>query len=128
MASLDEEKLKAELVKRGYESASIKAGARGKISIDANKLYPVEDGEGGKLHVAIPVSFSLEVSKNGDIRSLEEEEPSPAAIEDARSFVKGLRQRSEIEGMTAASSSGKPTYRIEKDAQGRRVLRRILAR
>jgi|RhiMetdeSRZDD1v2_1073273.scaffolds.fasta_scaffold211373_2 hypothetical protein len=124
MARVDEKKLKAGLAERGYESVSIKPGTHHKLLVDANKLHPVEDGEGDELYVSIPVSFSVEVTDNGDIRSLEDAEPSPAAIADAQSFVRGLEQRSEIEA-APGSASEKATHRTEKDAHGRRILRRI---
>ena len=129
MAKMDETKLKAELAKRGYESVSIKSvNEDGKVEVDANKLHPIDKEGGDELYAPLPVSFSLEMSANGLIGSLAGGEPSPAAIGEAQSFVRGLRQRSEIEGDPASPSSGRATHRIEKDAQGRLVLRRSRAR
>ena len=129
MTTVNEEKLKAELTKRGYESISIKSiDEDGKALVDANKLHAIDQEGGDELFAPLPVSFSLEASADGHIGSLAGGEPSTAAIEEARSFVRGLRQRSEIEGERSPPSSRKATHRIEKDAQGRLVLRRARTR
>jgi hypothetical protein len=128
MAKLDEQKIKTELANRGFESVSIKSvDGDGKVSVDANKLHPIEKEGTDDLYVPLPVSLSLELGADGHIRTLAGEDPSPAAIGAARSFVRGLKQRSEIESATA-TNPGKATHRIEKDAQGRLVLRRGLIR
>jgi hypothetical protein len=94
MPRMKEKALTAELAKRGFESISVK------------REHP--DGrvevEANKLH---PVG-----------------NPSPATVADAARYIKTLRDS----GQLAAAGEGAParggTHQIERDAQGRHVLRR----
>jgi hypothetical protein len=134
MGKLDEDRLNTELSKLGYESVTIKSVGKGvggsrKVAVEANKLHAVDKEGADELYVPLPVSLDAEVDAAGHIRSVAGGDVSPAAIGEARTFVQGLRQRAEIEGLaSAAGRPGRTTHRIEKDAQGRLVLRRARAR
>src|SRR5262245_42987450 len=113
MPRINQQALKTELAKRGFESVSIKRELPGgRIEVEANNYAPV------------PVAFSVTVDAGGRVKSIEGDSPSPAGVADAGRYVKTLRES----GQLAAAGEGAPargvTHQIERDAQGRHVLRR----
>jgi hypothetical protein len=70
------------------------------------------------------VSFSVALDAGGRVKSIDGGNPSPATVADAARYIKTLRDS----GQLAAAGEGAParggTHQIERDAQGRHVLRR----
>ena len=125
MPRINQQALKTELAKRGFESISIKRELPGgRVEVDANKLHPVHDEGGESVFAPVPVSFSVALDAGGRVKSIEGGDPSPAAVADARRYMKTLRDS----GQLAIAGGGTPargaTHQIERDAQGRQVLRR----
>ena len=125
MPRIKEQALKAELAKRGFESVSIKRELPGgRIQVEANKLYPVQVEAGESIYAPVPVSLSVELDARGGVKSIAGDTPTPAAVTDAARYVKTLRES----GQLAAAGEQQPatglTHQIERDAQGRQVLRR----
>src|SRR5262245_37802672 len=120
-----EQALKAQLAKRGFESVSIKRELPGgRIQVEANKLYPVHVEAGESIYAPVPVSLSVELDARGGVKSIAGDTPTPAAVTDAARYIKALRES----GQLAAAGEQQPatglTHQIERDAQGRQVLRR----
>jgi hypothetical protein len=125
MPRINQQALKTELAKRGFESISIKRELPGgRIEVEANKLHPVPVEGGETIYAPVPVSFSVAVDAGGRVKSIEGDSPSPAGVADAARYIKTLRDS----GQLAAPGEGAParavTHQIERDAQGRHVLRR----
>src|SRR5262249_55506332 len=125
MPRINQQALKTELAKRGFESISIKRELPGgRIEVEANKLHPVHVEGGKTIYAPVPVSLSIAVDTRGRVKSIEGDSPSPAGVADAARYVKTLRES----GQLAAAGEGAPargaTHQIERDAQGRHVLRR----
>ena len=125
MPRINQRALKTELAKRGFESISIKRELPGgRIEVEANKLHPVHVGGGETIYAPVPVSFSVAVDAGGRVKSIDGDDPSPAGVADAARYIKTLRDS----GQLAVAGEGTPargaTHQIERDAQGRHVLRR----
>ena len=125
MPRINQQALKTELAKRGFESIAIKRELPGgRVEVDANKLHPVHDEGGEAIYAPVPVSFSVALDAGGRVKSIEGGDPSPAAVADAARYMKTLRDS----GQLAVAGGGTPargeTHHIERDAQGRQVLRR----
>jgi hypothetical protein len=125
MPRINQQALKTELAKRGFESISIKRELPGgRVEVEANKLHPVHDEGGEAIYAPVPVSFSVALDAGGRVKSIDGGNPSPAAVADAARYIKTLRDS----GQLAAAGEGAPargvTHQIERDAQGRHVLRR----
>jgi hypothetical protein len=125
MPRINQQALKTELAKRGFESISIKRELPGgRVEVDANKLHPVHDEGGESVYAPVPVSLSVELDGRGKVKSIAGDTPKPAAVADAARYMKTLRDS----GQLAAAGEGAParrvTHQIERDAQGRHVLRR----
>jgi hypothetical protein len=125
MPRVKEKALTAELAKRGFESISVKREhPDGRVEVEANKLHPVHDEGGEAIYAPVPVSFSVALDAGGRVKSIDGGDPSPAAVADAARYITTLRDS----GQLAASGEGAPargvTHQIERDAQGRHVLRR----
>ena len=125
MPRIKEKALTAELAKRGFESISVKREhPDGRVEVDANKLHPVPVEGGETIYAPVPVSFSVALDAGGCVKSIEGGDPSPAAVADAARYITTLRDS----GQLAAAGEGAPargvTHQIERDAQGRHVLRR----
>jgi hypothetical protein len=125
MPRINEEALKTELAKRGFESISIKRELPdGRVEVEANKLHPVHVEKGEAIYAPVPVSFSVAVDAGGRVKSIDGGDPSRAAVADAARYMKTLRDS----GQLAAAGGGAPargvTHQIERDAQGSHVLRR----
>ena len=125
MPRINEQALKTEPDKRGFESISIKRELPGgRVEVEANKLHPVHDDGGEAIYAPVPVSFSVALDAGGRVKSIDGGDPSPAAVADAARYITTLRDS----GQLAAAGEGAPargvTHQIERDEQGRQVLRR----
>jgi hypothetical protein len=125
MPRIDQQALKTELAKRGFESMSIKrALPGGRIEVDANKLHPVHVEAGESIYAPVPVSLSVALDPRGRIKSIEGDTPDPAAVAAAARYIKTLRDSGQLAVPGAQESMPGFTHRIERDDQGRQVLRR----
>ena len=122
MPRISDKALNAELTKRGFQSATIRQQSGERIEVEANKLHPLPLPEGEPVYAELPVSLSVEVDKQGRVKSIEGGTPDPAAVNDAMHYLKTLQDT----GQLADSAPPPPgaTHQIERDDQGRRVLRR----
>jgi hypothetical protein len=125
MPRIKQQTLKRELSKRGFESASIKRELPGgRVEVDANKLHPVHVEGGEAIYAPIPVSLSVELDARGRVRSITGDTPNPAAVADAARYLKTLRDSGQVSSAGEQQPAPRPTHRIERDEQGRLVLRR----
>src|SRR5438067_2470688 len=84
MSRINQQALKTELAKRGFESMSIKRELPGgRIEVEANKLHPVPVEAGESIYAPVPVSLSVALDPRGRIKSIDGDTPDPAAIADA---------------------------------------------
>jgi hypothetical protein len=128
----DEQALKKELAKRGFESVSIRGRSPdGRVEIEANKVHPLPSdadapSSGGKpLYAPIPVTLSVALDKRGRIASMSGGTPDPPAVAAAASHVRMLRDTQQLADPSADQASGKrTTHAIEVDQEGRQVVRR----
>lgn len=125
MPKITEKALKQKLVKRGFESVSIKRELPdGRIEVDANKLHPIPVEGHEPVYAPIPVSLSVGLDARGRIQSIDGDIPNPAAVADASRHVATVRDS----GQLASAGQQKPaaglTHQIERDEQGRQILRR----
>ena len=124
MLRIKEEALKTELAKHGFESVSLKRELPGgRVEVEANKLHPVHVEEGESIYAPIPVSLSVELDARGHLKSIDGGTPNPAAVADAAHYVKTLRESGQLASAGKQPSAG-VTHQIERDEQGRQVLRR----
>jgi len=124
MPRINRQALKTELAKRGFESISIKRELPGgRVEVDANKLHPVHDEGGEAIYAPVPVSLSVELDGRGKVKSIAGDTPQPAAVADAARYMKTLRDSGQL-AVTGGTSARGATHQIERDAQGRQVLRR----
>src|SRR6516165_7085745 len=125
MPRIKEQALKAELAKRGFESVSIKRELpTGRIQVEANKLYPVHVEAGESIYAPVPVSLSVELDARCRVKSIAGDTPTPAAVTDAARYIKTLRDSGQLTSTGEQQSAGGVTHQIERDEQGRQVLRR----
>ena len=118
-----EEALKAELAKQGFESVAVKGELPdGRVEVEANKLHPVDVEGGESIYAPIPVSMSVALDARGRVRAIDGDTPSPAAVADAARYVKTLRDSGQL--APGAKPAAGMTHQIERDQQGRQVLRR----
>jgi hypothetical protein len=121
MPRMKEKALTAELAKRGFESISVKREhPDGRVEVEANKLHPVPV-EGETIYAPVPVSFSVALDAGGRVKSIEGGDPSFA---DAGRYIKTLRDSGQLAVAGDRQAASRPTHQIERDAQGRDVLRR----
>jgi len=124
MPRIKEKVLKTELANRGFESVSVKRELPGgRVEVEANKLHPVHVEGDEAIYAPIPVSLSVELDARGRVKSIDGDTPSPAAIADAAHYVKTLRESGQLAPAGKQPSAG-VTHQIERDEQGRQVLRR----
>ena len=84
MPRINQQALKTELAKRGFESISIKRELPGgRVEVDANKLHPVHDEGGEAIYAPVPVSLSVELDGRGQVKSIAGDTPNPTAVADA---------------------------------------------
>jgi len=124
MPRVNEKTLTTELAKRGFESVSVKRELPGgRVEVEANKLHPVHVEGNESIYAPIPVSLSVELDARGRVKSIEGDTPNPAAVADAARYIKTLRDSGQLAGVERQPASGL-THQIERDEQGRQVLRR----
>src|SRR5262245_42751596 len=125
MPRINEQALKKELAKRGFESISIKRELPGgRVEIEANKLHPV-DAEGDEaIYAPVPVTLSVALDARGRVKSIDGDTPATAAIADAARYIKSLRDSGQLAVAGQRELASGVTHQIERDAQGRQVLRR----
>jgi hypothetical protein len=68
----------------------------------------------------VPVSLSVELDARGRVKSIAGDTPTPAAVTD----IKTLRDSGQLTSTGEQQSTGGATHQIERDEQGRQVLRR----
>ena len=125
MPRINEQALKTELAKRGFESISIKRKLPdGRVEVEANKSHPVPVEGGETIYAPVPVSFSVALDAGGRVKSIEGGNPSPAAVADAARYIKTLRDSGQLAAAGERAPAPGVTHQIERDAQGRDVLRR----
>ena len=122
---MKEKALTAELAKRGFESISVKREhPDGRVEVEANKLHPVPVEGGETIYAPVPMSFSVALDAGGRVKSIDGGNPSPAAVADAARYIKTLRDSGQLATAGGAAPARGVTHQIERDAQGRHVLRR----
>jgi hypothetical protein len=125
MPRTKQQTLKTELANRGFESVSIRRELPGgRVEVEANKLHPVQGKGGETIYAPIPVSFSVELDARGRVKSIDGDTPSAAAVSDAARYLETLRDSGQVSSAGEQRSAPGPTHRIERDEQGRLVLRR----
>jgi len=125
MPRINQQALRTELAKRGFESISIKRELPGgRVALEANKLYPVHVEGGEAIYALVPVSFSVELDARGRVKSIDGDTPNPAAVADAARYIKTLRDSGQLAPPGEREPISGVTHRIERDEQGRQVLRR----
>ena len=125
MPRIKEKALTAELAKRGFESISVKREhPDGRVEVEANKLHPVPVEGGEAIYAPVPVSFSVALDAGGRGKSIDGGNPSPAAVADAARYIKTLRDSGQLAAAGERAPAPGVTHQIERDAQGRHVLRR----
>jgi hypothetical protein len=125
MLRIKEEALKTELAKHGFESVSLKRELPGgRVEVEANKLHPVHVEEGESVYAPIPVSLSVELDARGHVKSIDGGTPNPAAVADATRYVKTLRDSGHLAAAGGQQPAPGVTHQIERDEQGRQILRR----
>jgi hypothetical protein len=125
MPRTKEKALKTELAKPGFEWVAIKRELPGgRVEVEANKLHPVHDEGGEAIYAPVPVSFSVALDAGGRVKSIDGGNPSPAAVADAARYIKTLRDSGQLAAAGERAPAPGVTHQIERDAQGRHVLRR----
>jgi hypothetical protein len=125
MPRINQQALKTELAKRGFESISVKREhPDGRVEVEANKLHPVPVEGGETIYAPVPVSFSVALDAGGRVKSIDGGNPSPAAVADAARYIKTLRDSGQLAAAGERAPAPGVTHQIERDAQGRDVLRR----
>jgi hypothetical protein len=125
MPRINQQALKTELAKRGFESISVKREhPDARVEVEANKLHPVPVEGGETIYAPVPVSFSVALDAGGRVKSIEGGDPGPAAVADAARYIKTLRDSGQLAAAGERAPAPGVTHQIERDAQGRHVLRR----
>ena len=125
MPRIKEKALKIELAKLGFESVSVKNKLPdGRLEVQANKLHPVHVEAGESIYAPVPVSLSVRLDARGRIESIDGDTPSPAAVADAARYVKTLRDSGQLAATGQQQPAAGLTHQLERDEQGRQVLRR----
>jgi hypothetical protein len=125
MPRINQQALKTELAKRGFESISVKRELPdGRVEVEANKLHPVHVEKGEAIYAPVPVSLSIKLDARGQVKSIEGDTPKPAAVADAARYMKTLHDSGQLAAAGEAAPARGVTHQIERDAQGRHVLRR----
>ncbi len=75
-------------------------------------------------YAPVPVSLSIKLDARGQVKSIEGDTPKPAAVADAARYMKTLRDSGQLAASGEAAPARGVTHQIERDAQGRHVLRR----
>ncbi len=111
------------VAKPGKPGAEImRSSAASTHETHTHELRPVEAGE--SIYAPVPVSLSVALDPRGRIKSIDGDTPDPAAIADAARYIKTLRESRQLAAPGEQESTPGFTHRIERDEQGRQVLRR----
>jgi hypothetical protein len=125
MPRIKEKTLTTELAKRGFESVSVKRELPGgRVEVEANKLHPVHIEGNEPIYAPIPVSLSVELDARGRVKSIDGGMPNPATVADAARYIKTLRDSGQLAAAGEQHAASGLTHQIERDEQGRQVLRR----
>ena len=125
MSHIKEKALTRELAKHGFESVSVKRELPGgRVEVEVNKLHPVHVEGSEVIYAPIPVSLSVELDARGRVKSIAGDTPNPAAVADAARYVKTLRNSGQLATAGEQQPAAGTTHQIERDEQGRQVLRR----
>ena len=125
MPRIKEKALTTELAKHGFESVLVtRELPDGRVEVEANKLHPVPVEGGETIYAPVPVSFSVALDAGGRVKSIDGGNPSPAAVADAARYIKTLRDSGQLAAAGERAPAPGVTHQIERDAQGRHVLRR----
>ncbi len=79
---------------------------------------------GESVYAPVPVSLSVVLDPRGRIKSIDGDTPDPAAVADAGRYIKTLRQSGQLAAAGEQVPARGVTHQIERDEQGRQVLRR----
>jgi hypothetical protein len=105
MPRINKKALTTELAKRGFESIAVKRELPdGRVEVEANKLHPVHVEAGESIYAPVPLSMSVALDARGRVKSI-----------DDSGQLAGPGERAPASGLT---------HQIERDQQGRQVLRR----
>src|SRR5262249_57485163 len=92
--------------------------------VEAKEGRSVHGEAGESIYAPVPVSLSVALDPRGGIKSIDGDPPDPAAVADAARYIKALRDSGQLAAPGALESMPGFTHRIERDDQGRQVLRR----
>jgi hypothetical protein len=115
MPRINEQALKKELAKRGFESVSIKRELPGRrVKVDANKLYPVQVEGGEPIYAPVPMSLSVEL----DARAISNRLTAMLRIRLRSQMPRGISKRYATAGSWLAleHDSQRPVSRIRSSA------------
>jgi hypothetical protein len=87
-------------------------------------IHPVHVERNESIYAPIPVSLSIELDARGRVKSIYGDTPDPAAVGDAARYIKTLRDSGQLAGPGGRQPASGLTHQIERDEQGRQVLRR----
>ena len=137
MPRIKEQALKADLAKRGFESVSIKRELPGgRIQVEANKLTPCMSRRASRstrpsrCRYRLSLTRAVVSSRPAALQRLfldarqAGDTPNPAAVTEAARYIKTLRDSGQLTSTGEQQSTGGVTHQIERDEQGRQVLRR----
>src|SRR6266436_3076130 len=107
----------------------VRRGSNVNYRADASRSRPTSStpcmSRGGEsIYAPIPVSLSFGLDARGRVKSIEGGTPDPAAVADATRYVKTLRDSGQLAAAGEQQPASGLTHQIERDAQGRQVLRR----
>jgi hypothetical protein len=68
--------------------------------------------------------LSVALDARGRIKSIDGDPPNPAAVADAARYIKTLRESGQLAAAGEQAPARRVTHQIERDEQGRQVLRR----
>ena len=127
--AFDEQALKKQLAKRGFESVTVRGRPQeGSVQVEANTLHPLatDSPSGGKpVYAPIPVTLSVALDKRGRVQSIEGGTPDSSSVAAAATHFRTLQDNRQVaDASTEPAAAAKMTHAIEVDAQGKQVLRR----
>ena len=70
------------------------------------------------------MALSVELDARGHVKSIDGDTPDPGAVADAVRYIKSLRDSGQLAAPGEREPTSGVTHRIERDEQGRQVLRR----
>lgn len=120
---LDDDKVKHELFKQGYEFINTSKRSSHSIEVDAKKLHPVIIEKNDTLNIPVPVSLVVTFDKDNHIINIEESTVSPEVIKDAEKYVRTLFENNQIDGLNNHFNHN-TTHKIEVNDKGQKVIMR----